>query len=444
MPRAADPSLARSAAIAVIRELRAHGHIALLAGGCVRDELLGFDPTDYDVATDATPDRVSAIFGSAHEVGASFGVMLVRMPAAVIEVATFRSDGPYSDSRRPDTVHFSDPKNDAARRDFTVNALFLDPVRTPDEVSRDAAFAGAQINEAHHGTTPDSGGEPIGTVIDFVGGLADLAAKTIKAVGDPDARLREDQLRALRAIRFAARYGFELDEATADAIRAHANELKGVSRERIGDEVRRMFAHPSRAVAAWTLQYLGLDLPVLGRHVTRSPGTLGRLVHDAAYPTCLAAWLLDRGEVVEATQIAGVVRNARDALNLSNDERGALRDTLAGVGLLGRSWGGMPIARQKRAAASAWFGPALQIRAAESPEEMVRIRRRVEELRQTPSGIAPEPLISGNDLIQSGFQPGPGFQRVLEAVYDAQLEDRIATREEALELARRSFEELGR
>lgn len=438
MSRASDPVEARRAALEVLRTLRHVGHVAFLAGGCVRDELLGGEPTDYDVATDATPARVAALFQTSHEVGASFGVVLVRVRRAWIEVATFRSDGPYSDRRRPDEVHFSDPRADARRRDFTINALFLDPLAGPESESGTPA------------PTPASTGEPEpmrrrtshGVVIDYVGGLADMERKVVRAVGDPDARLAEDQLRALRAVRFASRLGFELHEPTAEAIRRHARELQGVSRERIGDEIRRMLAHPTRALAAWTLQYLGLDEPVLESPArTRAPKRLGRLEHDAREMTCLAAWLIDRGEVIEATQLAGVVARVRRALCLSNEERDELRQVLHGLGVLEREWAGLSIAAQKRAAASAWFLEALRLVRAGSPEEMVRIRRRVEELKETPSGLAPDPLISGDDLQAIGLRPGPAFKRLLEAVYDAQLEDRVASRDEALAWARRLVEQ---
>src|SRR5690606_2867641 len=177
--------------------LRSHGHIAYFAGGCVRDALLGHPPTDYDIATDATPDRVQSLFDRTAAVGAHFGVVLVKRRGVTVEVATFRSEGPYSDQRRPDSVTFSDPESDAQRRDFTINALFLDPL------------AGGHQSDG-------------GQVIDFVGGQRDLQQKVVRAVGDPDQRLAEDHLRALRAVRFAARLGFRLDEPTAEAIRRHA------------------------------------------------------------------------------------------------------------------------------------------------------------------------------------------------------------------------------
>src|SRR5688572_17117161 len=252
MARAADPAQARAAATEIVARLRGSGHAAYFAGGCVRDELLGLHPTDYDVATDAPPQRIRELFPRTAEVGAAFGVMLVHLYRAggggiTVEVATFRAEGPYSDARRPDTVRFSDAPTDAARRDFTINALFLDPLAAPD----------APAIEGH--------------VVDYVGGVADLRAGVVRAVGDPHQRLAEDHLRALRAVRFTARLGFALDPATADAVRQHAAELRGVSRERIGEEVRRMMGHPSRARAAELLAQLGLDVPVLEEPAAAAP-----------------------------------------------------------------------------------------------------------------------------------------------------------------------------
>jgi len=412
-----DPSTARGLATEVARTLRGNGHVAYFAGGCVRDELLGLEPADYDIATDATPDVVSGLFARTAEVGAHFGVVLVHEGALTIEVATFRSDGAYSDRRRPDEVTFSDPESDAQRRDFTINALFLDPL-SADE-------AGVRGRDIH------------GHVIDFVDGLGDLERGVIRAVGDPAQRLAEDHLRALRAIRFAARFGFRIDDATQEAIAEHARDLEGVSKERIGDELRRMMSGgETRAVAAWKLQFLGLDGPVLGTNVTEAPRTLGRLIGAAPLATCLAAWALDRREVTEISQIAGLVAAWRGNLCLSNDERDDLRAVLHGVATLERVWAELGVAEQKRAAASGWFDQALRIVSARDREQFVRVRKRVIQLSQTPSGLSPEPLVTGDDLIGLGLEPGPEFARLLNGIYDAQLEDRVQTREQALELAR--------
>lgn len=407
----------RDAALEIVAALRGAGHEAYFAGGCVRDELLGLQPEDFDVATSARPESVRYLFHSVSEVGASFGVMLVRVRNTITEVATFREEGSYSDSRRPDAVRFSTPEADARRRDFTINALFLDPLDTSERQQ--------------------------GRVIDFVGGLEDLDARLIRAVGRPEDRLAEDHLRALRAVRLASRLGFDIDPDTNAAIREHAFELRGVSRERIGDELRKMLAHRSRAVAAARLQELGLDAPSLDEAPARPALTaLHGIPADASFTGALAAWTIDRLASREQadpehlrSQAPSVATRLRRSLCLSNDETTALRDTLEGVARLEGRWLTEPVAAQKRAAASVWFGPALDIVAARSPKLLPVIRARVAELAASASGLAPAPLLTGDDLIAAGLVPGPMYKRTLDAVYDAQLEGAVTTHEAALALA---------
>jgi tRNA nucleotidyltransferase/poly(A) polymerase len=191
LPPAAEP------AVTAVHKLAADGHQALLAGGCVRDLLLGLAPQDYDIATDATPDRICELFRRTRKVGAQFGVVLVRVKGRWVEVATFRSDGEYLDGRRPVQVHFCDARHDAERRDFTVNGMFLDPLER--------------------------------TLIDYVGGRQDLQAGLIRAIGDPAARFAEDHLRLLRAVRFAGRLGFEIEPATFAALKANVSKLVTVA-----------------------------------------------------------------------------------------------------------------------------------------------------------------------------------------------------------------------
>lgn len=437
-----DPSAARAAATQIVTTLRDAGHIAYFAGGCVRDELLDLAPTDYDVATDATPDRVASLFPRATFVGAAFGVVLVPMPPATVEVATFRSDGVYSDARRPDEVRFSDPLADAQRRDFTINAIFLDPLSEPDPA----------LPRLHRVGAP-----PRGRIIDYVGGLADLDAGVLRAVGDPDQRLAEDHLRALRAVRFTARLGFAMDAGTAGAISRHAADLRGVSRERIGEEVRRMLRHPSRAEAMALLQDLGLDAPVLNESSLQVDlPTLRGLRRSSdngeiGYATCLAAWAFDRAGVdgpeeggVAAparsrrarSRAEGLIARWREALKLSNDERDELAAILSGYERLRSGWGSLGVAGQKRLAAQAWFVEALRILNVRQPEVAAAVTARAEELGGSPGGIAPPPLVTGDDLILAGMKTGPAFKRVLDAVYDAQLEGRVHTKSEAMELAK--------
>lgn len=418
MARASDPELARSAAAAVVSRLRAAGHVAYFAGGCVRDELLGLHPTDYDVATDAPPQRVRELFTRTAEVGAAFGVVLVNDNDASIEVATFRADGPYSDARRPDVVRFSDPLTDARRRDFTINALFLDPLAAPEPALPHVR----------------------GRVIDLVGGLPDIQARILRAVGDPDLRLAEDHLRALRAVRFCARFGFHLEPGTGAAIQRHASELRGVSRERIGEELRRMFAHPSRADAVALLESLGLDQPVLDEpHVESAVAALKSVANHHPYGALLAAWYLDRGGLYrnEAYLRAAVAR-WRKSLCLSNEEREAMLGTLLCYRSLASDWTGATEAGQKRLAGFRWFAGAMDLLAGLQPASAATVAARVAELERTKPGISPEPLITGEDLIRAGLDPGPRFRALLDLVFDAQLEGKVRTKAEAMELVRRS------
>lgn len=392
----------RAAAVHVVKKLVDAGFTAYFAGGCVRDRLMGHEPTDYDVATNATPPEVAKIFPKVQTVGESFGVMLVRIRCHMIQVATFRTEGVYSDGRHPDSVAYSDAEHDASRRDFTINGLFENPLT--------------------------------GEVIDYVGGRGDLERRVIRAIGDPHARLREDRLRMIRAIRFAARFGFSIDPETADAIRAGADQLQGVSRERIGQEVERMLSDANRAVAAWELQSLGLDAQVLQEASMRVPLTrLSNLPDDAAYPTAVAAWLLDRHER-SSTDLKPVAARWSDALMHSNEHRWAVQEALSVYQMLMTSWPHLGVAEQKRLVAGRGFNAGLMLLQATDRERYLDVRRRVLELGR--SGIAPPPLIDGMDLITMGMQPGPLFSRVLRGVYDAQLEGAVQTKSQALDMAR--------
>lgn len=428
--RAPTSEHARRAATQIVDALRRHAHTAYLAGGCVRDELLGLSPSDYDIATDATPDRVRHIFPHSDLVGACFGVVLVKLriegDPVIVEVATFRSDGPYSDSRRPDAVTFSTPEEDAKRRDFTVNALFLDP---SESVTR---IAGRDIR---------------GRVIDFVSGIADLESRTLRAVGDPDARLAEDQLRALRAVRLASKLDLAIDPATADAIRRNAGSLRGVSRERIGDEMRRMLGHATRAGALVRLRDLDLERPVLMSGAAGGPTivpdrhtsglVVARLGPDASTNLALAAWTLDLGIPLVEAALDAFVRTLRGALCLGNEERDELRHTLHGLRLLTDpgSWPAWGVAQRKRFASGPRYPGAIALLRAIDVARAARVETEVSGLASTFGGLGPEPLLTGDDLVAAGWSPGPAFKRVLDAVYDAQLEGRIASKGEAMELA---------
>lgn len=412
------------AAVAIIRRLREAGATAYLAGGCVRDALLGQTPKDYDVATSALPDQVKGLFRGSRFVGEAFGVVLVRMQRQQVEVATFREEWGYTDRRRPDQVAFSDARHDALRRDFTINGMFADPIGR-GEAEGDAA------------ARQDLPG--FGTVLDFVGGLADIAAKQIRAVGDADERFGEDYLRMLRAVRFAGRLGFDLEPRTAAAIRPNAKYLGQISRERIGLEVMTMLEAPSRARSAALLQSLRLDGPTLTED-TADPDvpTLTALEADTAAPTALAAWMIDRH--ASERSLAGaaafahrqgerVLQRWRRALCLSNEDRDALRAVLLALATL-HEWDRLPMAGRKRLLARPGLPSAMELLRAIEPSRAAAIEQDARPLHE--EGVAPAPLIDGNDLIGLGLKPGPQFKRLLDSAYDAQLEHRVTTRDEAL------------
>jgi tRNA nucleotidyltransferase/poly(A) polymerase len=407
--RGDDPAQARRSAVEVVRVLQCAGHRALFAGGCVRDEILGVHPTDYDVATDATPEMIGKLFRSTAHVGAHFGVVIVHTGGGQsVEVATFRRDGSYSDNRRPDSVEFADDVADANRRDFTVNALFLDPLASEDSPS------------IH------------GHVVDHVGGLADIEAKQIRAVGKAEDRLAEDHLRALRAVRFAARLGYTIHEDTKKAITEYAGDLAGVSAERVGQELRRMLAAPSRSIAVDMLTELGLEAAIFGQADTKPRLRLTALDNDAtSFELALTAWILDRDGYGQD------LKTYRRALCLSNDEQSEIAAIVSIASRLIDDWLTSPVAEQKRVCGKNNFSDAMVCVEASDPDIAAEIKERFRALAETPSGIQPKPLIDGEGLIEMGFAAGPAFGRVLKAVYDAQLEDQISDPEGARSLARK-------
>lgn len=403
----------REFAVEVVRKLRAAGHTALFAGGCVRDLLLGRPAKDYDVATTARPEQVRDLFGHKRTlpVGASFGVIIVMGPkeAGHVEVATFRTEGPYHDGRRPASVAFCTPEEDAQRRDFTINGMFYDPI--------DAK------------------------VMDFVGGEADLAARVVRAIGDPHERVREDKLRMLRAVRFTATLDFALESRTAAAVREMADQLIVVSAERIAQELKKMLVDPHRRRAielCADVALLPLILPELDRESAEHETTLRMLalLEQPSFELALAALLhsLPARPVVydicrrlklsneETDRVTWLVAHQNDLLDAPSQTLARLKRTLAEpyrddlIGLL----------RVKLLATEAILQPVLFC------DEYL--------LRTPQSVINPPPLITGDILKSLGLNPGPAFKSLLEAVRDVQLNDQISTTEEAAALARQLIE----
>ncbi len=405
-------------AVAVVHELRKAGFIAYFAGGCVRDQLLDRVPKDYDVATNALPDEVRRVFGRRRTIaiGASFGVITVVGPksAGQIEVATFRHDGTYSDGRHPDHVVFSSPEEDAQRRDFTINGMFFDPVA--DEV------------------------------IDYVGGQADLHARLIRAIGDPLERISEDRLRMLRAVRFAATYGFQLEPATLTAIQQQHAHINSVSNERITNELERMLLHRHRRRALELLSQCRLLASVLPE-VAPTAGQSHRwsllldMVHLLEKPTLatvLAALWGDQGAALSSQEIDHGCRR----MKTSNDTRNATVWISKNEPLL-RIADQLRFSQLQPLLIHAQIKPALQLAEAitqATGQAQTAIKLCEEKLRLPAEQLSPEPLITGEDLASLGVKPGPVFARVLRAVRNAQLDGLVRHKAAAMNLAQQQLD----
>jgi poly(A) polymerase len=415
-----DPALARQFAIDVVEKLRAAGHQALWAGGCVRDQLLGKTPKDYDVATDAEPERIRDIFGRKRTlaIGAAFGVITVLGPkdAGQIEVATFRRDLGYSDGRRPDAVAFTSAEEDAKRRDFTINGIFFDPVA--------------------------------GQYHDFVGGQDDLQKRLIRAIGDPHERFAEDKLRMLRAVRFAANFDFEIDPSTLEAVRQRAPDIRTVSAERITAEMRRMLLHESRVRAILELSACGLlreilpEVPAVARTDSlawdRTVRILGTL-EAPSFAIALAALLRE----VHAHRGAAATKEVLTRWKLPNEDRdGALR-LLHDEPLIrtaeSRSWPEIQrVLIGPRVRELIDFSIAVAMALADGLSGVVFCGQKLD---LPPAALNPPPLITGEELKQLGIELGPAYKEILESVRDEQLEGRVGSLEEAIEFIQSRFGE---
>jgi poly(A) polymerase len=416
----------------IVRTLRDAGHEAFFAGGCVRDLVMGARPNDYDVTTSATPDEVMVLFGKTVPVGAAFGVVLVILGGREYEVATFRTEGGYSDGRHPDRVAFSTAEEDVRRRDFTINGLLYDPVK--DEV------------------------------IDYVGGRADIERRVVRTIGDPDERFAEDRLRLIRAVRFAARLGFEIEAATLEALVRLAPTVTRVSAERIRDELLKMLVGPNRGLALRLLHETGLLTAILPEveamagvaqpdefHPEGDVFEHTVLVLDALEAPnavrALAALLHDVGKPPTYTEADRIRFNNHDVvgaeladaickrLRLSNEMRENVVDIVRNHMRFMHA-PGMREAKLKRLLRRETFDDELAVHKADcvaSHGDMTVYDFLVEKQAELPPEVTkPAPLISGHDLIAAGYEPGPLFGEILEAVEDAQLEGRLTTRDDAM------------
>jgi len=436
---------ARQLAETICRTLRRAGHQAYLVGGCVRDILLGHEPADYDVSTDATPDRVQMLFPQSLAVGAQFGVVIVTDGAEQVEVATFRSDVGYTDGRHPDrVVYASSAREDVQRRDFTINALLLDP----------------ETNE----------------VLDYVGGRDDLRAGIIRAIGQPAERFREDKLRMIRAVRFAARFRYAIEAATFSAIMNLAPDICQVSAERIRDEITKILTEGAARRGFELLDETRL-LPEILPDVARMKGveqppqfhpegdvwTHTLLMIDQLQPGCLPtlAWgvlLHDVGKPPTFTPPSGpdgrirfdqhVEVGTRMAeaicrrLRFSNDDTEQIAALVANH-LRFKDVGQMRLSTLKRFVRLNRFEEHLELHRLDclsshrNLEAYEFVRRFLAET--PPEQVRPPRLLTGDDLIGMGFAPGPSFKEILDTVEEAQLNGKIRTHEEAVRYVEESF-----
>jgi len=430
----------KQAAVEILKRLRGEGFQAFLVGGCVRDLVMGFVPKDYDISTDATPEQVVRLFPESLAVGAQFGVVMVPREEGNVEVATFRSDGRYTDGRHPDDVRYAKtPQQDVLRRDFTINGLLYDPVKEQ--------------------------------VLDYVGGQADIRARRVRAIGDPYERFSEDHLRMLRAVRFAARLKFSLEAAAVEAIRKQAAEIRQVSAERERDEILKILTEGRARQGFELLDATGLLREVLPE-IKRMQGVaqpvefhpegdvwvhtmmmlesmssptptlaLGVLLHDVGKPPTFS--IRERIRFDNHAEVG-----AKMAAQILNRLRLSSRDTEQVVELVRHHLRFMDFPRMRRSTQLrflrlAGFAEHLELHrldclASHSDLSTYEMAKRLRE--ETPiEEVRPAPLLRGDDLIAQGYKPGPIFKDILQAVEDAQLEGKIHTSPEALSLVVERF-----
>ena len=436
---------ARELANSICEMLQRNRHQALLVGGCVRDLLLGREPADYDVATDATPVEVAGLFPESVAVGAQFGVILIPRNGLKVEVATFRSDLGYRDGRHPDGVVYSKTaREDVQRRDFTINGLLM-----------------------RHDN---------GEVLDFVGGQKDLSAGTIRTIGDPELRFAEDKLRLMRAVRFAARFRFEIEPTTFRAIHRNVKEIQQVSPERLREELTKMLTEGAARRAfelldeTWLLGQVlpetaamkGVEQPpefhpegdvwihtllMLQQLAKGASPTLswGVLLHDVGKPPTFQSAEVTGDRIRFNHHVDVGVKMAEEIcrrLRFSNEDTEQIA-ALVGNHMRFGAVEAMKKATLKRFVRLPRFDEHLELHRLDclSSHRHLDSYQFVQGfLKETPpEQVRPERLLTGDDLISMGFQPGPEFARALREIEDAQLEGQLQTKEEAKEYVAKSF-----
>ena len=427
----------KAAAVEIIGKLQKEGHVAYLAGGCVRDMLRGEIPKDYDIATSALPEQITTIFSKTREVGVHFGVVIVIKENQAFDVATFRNDGSYKDGRHPEEVTFSTPEEDTARRDFTINGIFFDPISQK--------------------------------YIDFVNGRSDIEKKVVRAIGDPDLRFQEDHLRLLRAVRFAARFNYEIEEKTWKSIKLNASEISKISKERVRDELTKILLNENRVlgfdllvdsglmehIIPEILQLKGCEQPpqfhpegdvfvhtrLMLSLLKDNPSielVLGVLLHDIGKPATYSFdEAADRIRFNGHDKLGGEMSNQilRD-LKFSNS---IIEDVVQMVAnhMTFKDVQKMRQSKLKRFISRSTFSDEKELHRVDclgswgGLDNYDFLNEKMIEFANEP--IIPAPLLTGNDLIEFGWAPGPNLGETLNSVQDLQLEGTLNSKEEALE-----------
>ncbi|MHC4124337.1 MAG: CCA tRNA nucleotidyltransferase [Planctomycetota bacterium] len=388
----------KQAAIEIIKRLRSNGFEALLAGGCVRDMLLGKRAKDYDIATTAAPKDVIKLFKRTLKVGAKFGVIIVLIKGRQIEVATFRTEADYADGRHPGKVEFVGAAEDASRRDFTINGMFYDPVENK--------------------------------VIDYVAGQADLKKRLIRTIGKPNERFGEDYLRMLRVVRFSTRLGFKIEPETLKAVRSNAANITKISGERIAMELEAILVGPNRSEAAAIMNDSGLSKSIFpgfkGKHAKFAVDVLTQLPKRVDFALALAGFFAGFSTTfaVEGCRLLKLSRNHNRHIKFLLTYRGTLLK------------GDMSLAELKKIAAQPYFWDLYELQKAiekstpaGSITPLVALRKKLKDLGDID--LQPKPLLNGHDLMRLGAVAGRGLGQLAEEMYIAQLEGVLQTKQQA-------------
>ena len=430
-------NLIKEEAMKVVSKLQQSGYLAYFAGGCVRDLLRDEIPTDYDIATNALPEQVAALFSKTRSVGAHFGVIIVISGEFVFEVATFRNDGSYGDGRRPETVEFTSPEEDVLRRDFTINGIFYDPIED--------------------------------RTIDYVNGQDDINSATVRAIGDPESRFKEDHLRLLRAVRFAARFDYKIEESTWAAICGNAKEIKNISEERIRDELSKILLDPERVRGFDLLMESGLMEAIIPEIIDLKGCEQPPQFHpegDVFVHTRLMLTLLKEDPSLSLV-LSVLLHDIGKPATFSYDEE-ADRIRFNGHDKIGSDMAATILRRLKypnkiieevteMVVNHMTFKDVQKMREAKLKRFMARptfedetelhrvdclgswggldnydfLNQKRTEFDNEP--IIPPPLLTGKDLIEIGWNPGPELGEILTKVQDLQLEGSLSSKEEAMD-----------